>query len=138
MNIVVVKVLHFKQRSILRDTLIKYFCSHLYFLHISNSALDELTDKLFSPRLNVSCTHALLNASSSTSVQIRAPISTSASVLKKEGMLRAQMRFATGLYSVFTRYHLMNSQNISVTSSQRLNIVLNVFLVFCRTIYVLV
>ncbi|MCI4385688.1 hypothetical protein PGIGA_G00053640 [Pangasianodon gigas] len=67
-NIVVVKLPRSKQGSIFRDPFFK---------------------------LTVSCTYALLNTSSSTSVEIRAPILTTASVLKKEGMLRAQMRFAT-------------------------------------------
>lgn len=67
-NIVVVKFPHSKQGSVFRDTLFK---------------------------LTVSCTYALLNTSSSTAVEIRAPILTTASVLKNEGMLRAQMRFAT-------------------------------------------
>ncbi|XP_017579446.1 zona pellucida sperm-binding protein 4-like isoform X1 [Pygocentrus nattereri] len=46
-------------------------------------------------RVTVSCTYALINTSSSTSLTIRDPKSTTVPALKKEGVLRAQMRFAT-------------------------------------------
>lgn len=99
-NIVVVKFPHSKQGSVFRDTLFKYFCLHIYVFSkflTPRSRLNYLQTTP-PPRLTVSCTYALLNTSSSTAVEIRAPILTTASVLKNEGMLRAQMRFATGLY----------------------------------------
>ncbi|KAI4905189.1 hypothetical protein NFI96_013905, partial [Prochilodus magdalenae] len=46
-------------------------------------------------RLSVSCTYTLFNTSTNTSVTIRDPTSTTRSALVNEGVLRAQMRFAT-------------------------------------------
>ncbi|KAL6470941.1 hypothetical protein MHYP_G00195910 [Metynnis hypsauchen] len=79
LNIVAEKASHSKQGSVFREAPFRATESPAFH----------------SPRLTVSCTYALFNTSRSTSLTTRDPKSTTVPALRKEGVLRAQIRFAT-------------------------------------------